>query len=160
MAILGAILGDNIGYFVGRRCGLPLARRYGGWIGLDERRLGLGRLLFERHGGKILFFGRFVAFLRIFAAFLAGVNGLSWGRFLFFNATGACVWAAAYGLGGYYFGDAVARLSGPLGVLAFVAAVTGIVGFWWVARRQEERYFQKLEREAGAKTANSPDSQP
>jgi membrane protein DedA with SNARE-associated domain len=148
VAAAGAMIGDNIGFWVGRTWGLPLLRRYGHYIRLDERRLALGDLLFERHGASIVFFGRFVAFLRIFAALLAGVHGLGWGRFLIFNALGAVAWATLFGVGGFVFGDAITRLSGPLGVLAFVLVVAGIVGFWWLARRQEERYFQKIEREA------------
>ncbi len=151
VAASAAIIGDNIGFWVGRRHGLPLIRRYGRFIGLDERRLALGDLLFERHGASIVFFGRFVAFLRIFAALLAGVHKFGWGRFLLFNALGGVVWATIFGLGGYVFGDTITRLSGPLGVIAFILAVAGIVGFWWLARRKEEQYFARMEREIAAR---------
>lgn len=151
VAALAAIIGDNIGFWVGRRYGLPLLRRHGHLIGLDEGRIALGDLLFARHGAKIVFFGRFVAFLRIFAALLAGVHGFRWGPFLFFNAAGGILWAIVFGLGGYFFGDAVTRLSGPLGVLAFVAAVGGVAAFWWLARRQEKRFFDRMEREVAAR---------
>jgi membrane protein DedA with SNARE-associated domain len=74
VASIGAVIGDNIGYEIGRRLGFPLLVRYGSRIGLDERRLKLGQYLFRRHGGSIVFFGRFVAFLRTFTALLAGAN--------------------------------------------------------------------------------------
>ncbi len=148
VAATGAIIGDNIGFWAGRRYGLPLVQRYGHFIRLNEKRLALGDLLFERHGAKIVFFGRFIAFLRIFAALLAGVHRFGWGQFLFFNAAGGILWATTFGVGGFLFGDRITRLSGPLGVVAFVAAVAGIVGFMWIARRGEERYFARLEREA------------
>ena len=143
----GAIIGDNIGFWVGRRYGLPLLLKYGELIHLHEERLKLGQYLFRHHGAKIVFFGRFIAVLRIFAALLAGVNHYRWGPFLFYNAAGGVVWAAIFGLGGYYFGDAVHRVSGPIGVAALIAAIAGIVGAWWIMRRQEHKLALKAEQE-------------
>jgi membrane protein DedA with SNARE-associated domain len=99
-AACGAILGDNIGFWVGREFGGSLLSRFGYLVGLDERKRKLGQYLFARHGGKIVFFGRFVALLRAFAALLAGANGLSPGRLVIFNAAGGIVWATAFGMGG------------------------------------------------------------
>ena len=79
-------------------------------IRVDEGRLKVAQYLFLRHGGKIVFFGRFVAILRTFAAFLAGVNRLPWPRFLVFNALGGVVWATLFGLGGYFLGVAFETL--------------------------------------------------
>ena len=76
-AALGAILGDNLGFWVGHEGGYRLLRRYGRYIRLDERRLKLGQYLFLKHGGKVVFFGRFVAVLRAWAAFLAGTNRMA-----------------------------------------------------------------------------------
>ncbi len=151
VATLAAIIGDNIGFWVGRRYGLPLLERHGHLIRLTEKRLALGNHLFERHGAKIVFFGRFIAFLRIFAALLAGVYGFRWRSFLLFNAAGAVVWASVFGLGGYLLGDTVMRLSGPISIVAFVATVIGLLIFWRFARHHEERYLAKMEREAEAK---------
>src|SRR6266849_1781838 len=100
-AAAGAIVGDNIGFWVGREFGTSLLSKWGYLIGLDERKRNLGRYLFARHGGKIVFFGRFVALLRAFAALLAGANGLPPMRFLIFNAAGGIVWATVFGVGGY-----------------------------------------------------------
>lgn len=108
-AASGAILGDNLGFWVGREGGYRLLRRYGRYIRLERRRLKLGQYLFRQHGGKVVFFGRFVAVLRAFAAFLAGTNRMPWGRFLAFNAAGGIVWAIVYGLGGYALGRNVHR---------------------------------------------------
>src|SRR5260221_14602181 len=77
----GAILGDNLGFWVGREGGYRLLRRYGRYIRLEERRLKLGQYLFMRHGGKVVFFGRLVAVLRAWAGFLAGTNRMRWPRF-------------------------------------------------------------------------------
>src|SRR6266567_1599898 len=84
-ATLGAILGDNIGYWVGREGGYRLLRRYGHYLHIDERRVKLGQYLFRKHGGKVVFFGRFIAVLRAWAAFLAGTNRMPWGSFLLFT---------------------------------------------------------------------------
>ncbi len=147
VAAAGAIIGDNIGFWVGRTWGLPLIHRHGHLINLTEKRLALGDRLFSLHGAKIVFFGRFIAFLRIFAALLAGALRYGWKPFLFYNATGGIVWALVFGLGGYVFGDTVTKLSGPIGMLAFLCAVVGIVGFIWFAKRQEHVYLAKMERE-------------
>ena len=78
VAAAGAIIGDNIGFMVGRRYGLPLVKRYGALVGLDDRRLAFGQHMFARHGAKIVFFGRFVAILRIFAMAALVTTLLSW----------------------------------------------------------------------------------
>lgn len=90
-AAIGAMLGDNIGYWIGREGGFRLLRRYWPYIRLEERHLKLGQYLFRQHGGKVVFFGRFVSILRTWAAFLAGVNRMQWTRFLLFNATGGAL---------------------------------------------------------------------
>src|SRR3954464_5687956 len=81
-AAAGAVVGDNLGYWLGRRLGFPLMLRHGPRVGLTESRMKLGQYLFLRHGGKIVFFGRFVALLRTFAALLAGINHMAWPQFL------------------------------------------------------------------------------
>ena len=126
-AAAGAIIGDNCGYWVGREFGFPLVYRFGRYVRLDERRLKLGQYLFLRHGGKIVFFGRFVAILRAFAAFLAGVNHFNWERFFLFNAAGGIVWATIYGVGGFWLGRAIETYARPVGVALLVGAAIGII---------------------------------
>jgi len=145
-AATGAILGDNLGFWIGREGGYRLLRRYGRYIRLEERRLKLGQYLFMRHGGKVVFFGRFVAVLRAWAAFLAGTNRMPWPRFLFFNAAGGIVWATLYGLGGYFLGDNVHRLTGTIGTVALVLAVLVIIAFLVFLRRNEHRLEEEAER--------------
>ncbi len=145
-AALGAILGDNLGFWVGHEGGYRLLRRYGRYIRLDERRLKLGQYLFLKHGGKVVFFGRFVAVLRAWAAFLAGTNRMAWPRFLVFNAAGAIVWATLYGLGGYFLGDNIHRLVGPLGIVFLVLAVLLIITGIVIVRRNEQRLEDEAER--------------
>src|SRR2546425_1872847 len=141
-AASGAILGDNIGFWVGREGGFRLLRRYGRYIHLNESRLKVGLYLFRKHGGKVVFFGRFVAVLRAWAAFLAGTNRMPWPRFLLFNALGGITWATIYGLGGYFLGDNIHRLTGPVGtifiVLAVLIIIVSVVFVWRNERRLEE----------------------
>src|SRR5271165_5456283 len=143
-AAAGAIIGDNCGYWVGRDFGFPIAYRFGRYVHLDERRLKLGQYLFLRHGGKIIFFGRFVAVLRAFAAFLAGVNRFNWERFFFYNAAGGIVWATIFGTGGYWLGKAFESYARPVGVAALACAVIGSV----LAARFIRSHEQALEDEA------------
>jgi len=146
-AAAGAILGDNIGFWVGREGGYRLLRRYGKYIRLDEHKLKLGQYLFKKHGAKVVFFGRFVAVLRAWAAFLAGTNRMPWGRFLIFNAAGGILWAILYGIGGYLLGNNVHRLTGPVGIaFVVVAALLIIAGFVYL-RRNEKRLEDEAERD-------------
>ncbi len=87
-AASGTILGDNLGYWIGREGGCCLLRRYGRYLRLDERKVKLGQYLFRKHGGKVVLFGRFIAVLRALVAFLAGTNRMPWASFLLFNALG------------------------------------------------------------------------
>jgi membrane protein DedA with SNARE-associated domain len=143
-AAAGAIIGDNCGYWIGREFGFPIVYRYGRYIHLDEKRLKVGQYLFLKHGGKIVFFSRFVALLRAFAAFLAGVNRYTWEEFLLFNAAGGIVWATIFGAGGYLLGHAFEHYARPVGVAALIAAVIGAV----FAGRFIRYHEQALEEEA------------
>src|SRR5260370_15203755 len=153
-AASGAILGDNIGFWVGREGGFRLLRRYGRYLHLNESRLKVGLYLFRKHGGKVVFFGRFVAVLRAWAAFLAGTNRIPWPRLLLFNALGGISWATIYGLGGYLLGDNVHRLTGPVGIIFIVLAVVIIIAFvvfvWRNGRRFEEEGKTTLPRPLAA----------
>jgi len=143
LAAAGAIFGDNIGFWVGREFGLRLLVAHGGKIGLDEDRLRLGQYLFKRYGGAIVFFGRFVAVLRAFAAVLAGANKLSPPRFFLFNAAGGILWACIFGLGGYFLGAEFHRIAGPAGFAALAVAVAAVVAFTLYLRRHEAQLIDE-----------------
>ena len=98
---------------IGAWGGLRLLRRYGRYVRIDERRIKLGHYLFLRHGGKVVFFGRFTAVLRTYAAFLAGTLHMEWKRFLFFNASGGIIWSLVFGLGAYWAQDAFRAAEHP-----------------------------------------------
>src|SRR5579863_150936 len=96
VAAAGAVLGDNVGFWIGDKGGYRLLRKYGRYIRVDETEIKIGRYIFDRHGGKVVFFGRFVSVLRTYAAFLAGTNQMRWRSFLVFNVAGGVAWAAIY----------------------------------------------------------------
>ena len=146
VAAAGAMIGDNCGYWVGREFGFPLLYRFGRYVRLDERRLKLGQYLFLKQGGKIVFFGRFVALLRAFAAFLAGVNHFNWERFFLFNAAGGIVWASIFGAGGFWLGRAFETYARPVGVAALAAAVVGFFLGARFVRHHEEALEEEAER--------------
>lgn len=145
-AAAAAVVGDSAGFFIGRRIGLPLLHRHGPRIGLTEPRLKVGQYLFLKHGGKVVFFGRFVALLRTYAAVLAGANNMPWPRFFLFNAVGGVVWACIFGIGGYLFGSLIERYAGPIGIVLLVGAVlAGIAGIV-LSKRHEHMLIERAER--------------
>jgi membrane protein DedA with SNARE-associated domain len=146
VAAFGAIVGDNAGYWLGLRYGYALLLRYGKRIGMFEARIKIGQYLFLKHGAKVVFLGRFVALLRILAAFLAGVNRMPWQTFLIANATGAVIWAAVFGIGGYSFGKLLLQLHHALAPIVFALALAAFFGCGYLVRRYEDRLTTLAER--------------
>lgn len=135
-AAAGAIIGDNIGYWIGATGGYRLARKYGRKVRLDERKLKIARYLFDRHGAKVVFFGRFISVLRTYAAFLAGTSQMPWRRFLIANAAGGVIWAGIYTTASYLAGDALSRVSGWLNWVLGILAVIVIAATLIMVRRK------------------------
>ncbi|MFL5867751.1 MAG: DedA family protein [Thermoleophilaceae bacterium] len=130
IAAAAAIVGDNIGYMIGRLGGRSLLERPGAFEETRRTALERGDRLFRRHGGKAVFFGRWVSLLRIWAAWIAGATHMPWPRFLFFNAAGGICWAICFGLLGYFGGRAAAELLGKVGVGAALAlAAAAAIGY-------------------------------
>jgi membrane protein DedA with SNARE-associated domain len=146
-AAAGAIVGDQIGYVVGRCVGYPALKRFGCRFGLTEERFELGRYLFHRYGGRIVFFGRFVAFLRTFAAVLAGANKMPWHSFMIWNALGGIAWTSLYGFGAYLLGDAAKKLSGPVGLAMAVIGGAALVSALIFVKRNEGRLMDEAKKE-------------
>jgi membrane protein DedA with SNARE-associated domain len=129
-AAVAAIIGDNIGYWIGREGGRRLLFRYAVFRRFVERALPPAERFFDRHGGKAVFLARFFGGLRVTGAWMAGITRMTWWRFLFWNAAGGIVWAVAVGLLAYYAGKAAADALARYGVYAaiggallFVAAI-------------------------------------
>lgn len=102
---LGAVLGDNVGYELGRHLGRPWLVRYGRWAGIRPAHLERADAFFARHGGKAVFVGRFIGFLRAFAPFIAGTSRMRYRQFFLFNVLGAVLWAGSFVLLGYFLGQ-------------------------------------------------------
>jgi membrane protein DedA with SNARE-associated domain len=127
----GAIVGDNIGYWVGREGGRALIERWGPVRRYADRALPPAERFFAKHGGKAVFFGRFIAFLRVTAAWLAGLSRMTWWRFLLWNAAGGILWSVGVSLLAYEFGKTAADAVGTYGLYAvIVIVVVVLVGFF------------------------------
>ena len=159
-AALGAIAGDNGGYWLGRKGGVTLVRRYGRHLGLDDQKLERAHAFFERHGGKTVFIGRFIALLRSWAAALAGVSCMPYGKFMAYNAAGGIAWSALFGTLGYVFGRNLPLLERYMGQasLALVLLLALVVIIWlgvrWFGPRRERVAHWVVERWSAA--ARSP----
>lgn len=139
-AIVAAICGDNLGFFIGRRGGRALAERQGWRVGLTQARLALFDRFFLRYGPATVFIARFVTGLRVFCAVLAGASELSWPTFLFYNATGAIVWSTTIAAAGYALAHSWERLErwiGRTGLFALVAVGALVAIGALRARRQQ-----------------------
>lgn len=140
-----AIIGDNIGFWIGDKGGYRLARRYGSKVHLDERKLKVARYIFDRYGTKVVFFGRFVSVLRTYAAFLAGTSRMKWRKFLVANAAGGIVWAGLYTGAAYEAGTALRHLSGTIDLVIAAVAVVAVVAIALTVRRAISRLAEKAE---------------
>jgi len=139
VAAVAAILGDNVGYWAGRLGGRKLLQRWGPLERYASRVLPWSERFFERHGGKTIFLARFIAVLRVTAAWLAGISRMQWWLFFLWNATGGIVWAVAVGLVAFYAGHAAAAAIGRYGLIAgaaiVVLLVVGAFVFRFIRRR-------------------------
>jgi membrane protein DedA with SNARE-associated domain len=143
-AAAGAIVGDNLGYWlIGRLGGRALFRRWRWLKSYADRVLPRAEALMERHGGKTVFLGRFVSVLRYTVAWIAGLSRMRWWRFLFWNAAGGIAWATAVGLIAYYSGraaaDAIQRYGLYAAAAVAVAIALGLIAIRRARRRAEER---------------------
>jgi membrane protein DedA with SNARE-associated domain len=139
VAAAAAIIGDNGGYWVGRRWGRQILRKWRRVERFAERVLPPSERFFEKHGGKTVFFARFIAILRFTAAWLAGISRMPWWRFLFWNAAGGICWATGITLLAYYGGKAAADAFdryGWIGAAGVVVAILVVVGGVHVWRRR------------------------
>ncbi len=144
-AALGAIVGDSFGYAIGRKGGRRLLERHGKWVGVTPEKLAKADQYFARHGAESVFFGRFVALLRILAGPLAGAAKMPYRRFLAANVAGAFAWATTMGTLSYFFGKPVAAFLSSIGVWALVAIATFLLARFAFGRWQRTRKRQLAE---------------
>ena len=128
IAAVSAIMGDNIGYLLGRRFGREVFLARGPLHRHRERAIEAGDRFFEKHGPKAVFFARWIALVRFAAAWLAGINKMHWRTFFFYNAAGGISWAITFGLVGYFGGKAAAHVLTDIGIAGAVLLAVAIVG--------------------------------
>jgi membrane-associated protein len=130
VASAAAIIGDNVGFAIGRKGGRRLFVMPGPFHRQRLEALAVGQPFFEKHGPKAVFLGRWVAGLRIASAWLAGMNMMPWPKFLFWNALGGICWATSIGLGVYIAGHAFEKVLGVGGIIAGGVVGGALVGFF------------------------------
>jgi membrane protein DedA with SNARE-associated domain len=135
--ILGAVIGDQIGYWVGRFGGRPFVLRWGRYGFITQERLGHAENFFARHGGRAVFLSRFVAGLRVFGALVAGTSRMSWAKFALYNFLGGTVWATAAVSLGYFLWASISLVEHWVGrvSLLLVAALAFALLLRWAYRR-------------------------
>jgi membrane protein DedA with SNARE-associated domain len=142
IAAAGAIVGDNLGYWlIGRYGGRALFERWGPLRRYSERVLPPAERLMARRGGIVVFFGRFVSVLRYTVAWVAGLGRMPWWRFLFWNALGGICWATAVGLIAYYAGNAAAHAIQRYGIYA-AAVIAGVVVIGWFLTHSGKKWLE------------------
>ncbi len=162
LAAAGAIVGDNIGYLIGRKGGRWLLERPGRFHRQRLEVLRIGEPFFERHGPKAVFFGRFVLGLRVWASWLAGATRMHWRSFVVWNALGGVCWATGIGLLAYFLGNSAGNAIEAFGIYGLAAAVLAVVGAFVLHRRARGREKELLEADAGLADEQSdrPPEQP
>jgi membrane protein DedA with SNARE-associated domain len=148
IGIASAIVGDNIGYLAGRKLGREVLEAPGPFRRRRVMVVRAGDRFFQRHGGKSVFLARWVALVRVAAAWLAGINRMPFRQFFFWNALGGITWGITFGLVGYFGGQAAANVLAEAGLIGAVFFVVLLVGVWLYVRRRERRMERLYEEDA------------
>jgi membrane protein DedA with SNARE-associated domain len=159
VAASAAIVGDNLGYQIGRKGGRWLLQRPGRFHRQRLQVLARGEPFFERHGPKAVFFGRFLLGLRVWASWLAGATHMRWRSFVFWNACGGICWATAIGLLAYSLGNAAGnaiKTFGLFGLLAVLLVVVGVLIAHFRHRRDADASAQQSDGAEGAGHEREP----
>jgi membrane protein DedA with SNARE-associated domain len=155
LAAAGAIVGDNIGYVIGRKGGRWILERPGPFLSQRQKVLETGTPFFERHGPKAVFFGRFVLGLRVWASWLAGATHMHWRSFVLWNALGGITWATAIGLIAYFLGNSASNAIEAFGLFGLAAVLIALVTAF-VAHRRHRRGQASPAPDGGASRGRRP----
>ncbi len=145
IGVSSAIVGDNLGYWLGRKLGRDVLTAAGPLRRRRQRLVALGDRFYDRHGAKAVFIGRWIALIRFAAAWLAGINEMRFIEFFFWNALGAVTWGLTYGLVGYYGGKGAANVLSQIGIAGAVLLAVAVVVLIVVLRRRERRTADRYE---------------
>jgi membrane protein DedA with SNARE-associated domain len=153
LAAAAAIVGDNIGYVIGRKGGRWVLERPGRFHRQRLEVIATGEPFFERHGPKAVFFGRFVLGLRVWAAWLAGATHMHWRSFFLWNALGGICWATTVGLIAYFLGRSAGNALQTFGLFGLAAAVLALITALLLHRRHRRHLAEAAEQGANAEAA-------
>jgi len=145
-----AILGDNLGYLLGRKLGREVLVSRGPFHEQRGRLIEIGDRYFKRHGAKTVFIGRWIAWIRFATAWLAGINHMPLRTFFPWNAFGAVTWATFYGLLGYYGGQAVVNVAESIGIVAAIVLAAVILGGFVLHHLRDRRARRRAVEELSA----------
>lgn len=151
LAASAAIVGDNLGYQIGRKGGRWLLERPGRFHRQRLQVLASGEPFFERHGPKAVFFGRFLLGLRVWASWLAGATHMRWRSFVFWNAAGGICWATGVGLVAYFLGKAAGNAIQTFGLFGLAAVIVVVVGIF-IAHMRHRRHASAAGERPGEDT--------
>lgn len=140
LAAAAAIVGDNIGYLIGRKGGRWLLERPGPFRRQRKSALDIGEPFFERHGPKAVFFGRFLLGLRVWASWLAGATRMPWRTFVLFNALGGITWATGVGLIAYFLGHSASNAIQAFGLYGLAAVLLAAGSGFYMHRRHRRQH--------------------
>ena len=160
IGIASAIVGDNIGYLAGRKLGRDVLEAPGPFRKRRVMVVRAGDRFFDRHGGKSVFLARWVALVRVAAAWLAGINGMPFKKFFFWNALGGITWGITFGLVGYFGGQAAANVLAEAGLIGAAFFVVVLVGVFLYVRRRERRMERLYAEDAESAYENSSATSP
>jgi membrane-associated protein len=139
IGVCSAIAGDNLGYLLGRHFGRDVLEAPGPFHRRRVQLIRVGDRFFEEHGPKAVFLARWIALVRFAAAWLAGINGMPFRQFFFWNALGGITWGVTYGLVGYFAGTAAADAISRFGIYAFAGLGIAFVAYLYFKLREHQR---------------------
>jgi membrane-associated protein len=130
IGVASAIVGDNIGYLLGRKVGREVLEARGPLHEHRVKAIAAGDRFFKRYGPRAVFIGRWIALVRVAVAWLAGINKMYFPEFFFWNALGGITWGITFGLAGYFGGHAAERVLSKVGIYGGIALAVVVVGLW------------------------------
>lgn len=145
IGISSAIIGDNIGYWLGRKLGREVLEAPGPFVKRRRRLIAAGDAFFQKHGPKTVFFGRWIALIRVATAWLAGINEMKFTHFFWWNAFGGITWGLTYGLVGYYGGSSAGNVLSKIGIYGAIVLGVLFVGGLIYLKMRERRHAREFD---------------
>ncbi len=145
IGISSAIVGDNIGYWLGRKLGRDVLEADGPFLQRRRRLIAAGDAYFKKHGSKTVFFGRWIALIRVATAWLAGINEMKFSHFFAWNAFGGITWGLTFGLVGYYGGSSAAHVLSQVGIYGAIVLGVAVVGGLIYLKVRERRHVKEFD---------------